>query len=129
MATKKSDAAKRLTLADLHKKSKKRREVEVTIDGEKYSWVLQAVSPSVMDQLQADNPPNKEQKARGASFDINKFAPALIAACSAEPEITAEDMQEIIESGNWSTGEVNFLFDACTELCMSGFDTNFTVSD
>lgn len=106
------------------------KDLQVNINGESLTWRLQAIPATDLDRLQEKHPPTKEQRARGnAVFNIDKFAPELISRCSVEPELTVEEAAELWSSENWSTGELNAIFDACTSLCMQGFNVPFTGTD
>jgi len=111
-------------------KSKKRRSQTVTIDlnGSEVELKFEAISYKELDALQAKHPPTQDQRVNGASFNRNTFPPALIAACSVEPKITETDAREIWSSEEWSTGELNTLFDAVSGLCMKGLDVPFTAT-
>ena len=117
---------KKSTLDKLKSKKRRRTTVPVEIDGERLELVFEAVSYRELDELQAKHPPTPEQRVQGAVFNRNTFPPVLIAACSVEPKMTVEDVKEIWSSEEWSTGELNTIFDAVTELCMKGLDIPFT---
>jgi hypothetical protein len=86
----------------------------------------QAIGMRAYDQLVAKHPPKPEQRAEGSSFNIDTFAPALIAACSVEPEITAAEAREIWDSEDWSRGDVMVLFRNAVELNNRGLDVPFS---
>jgi hypothetical protein len=88
----------------------------------------QAIGMRAYDRLVAKHPPKPEQRAEGASFDIDSFAPALIAACSVEPELTTTEAKQIWESEDWSRGDVMVLFRNAVELNNRGLDIPFSVS-
>ena len=54
----------------------------------------QAIGMRAYDRLVSKHPPKPEQRAEGSSFDMDTFAPALIAACSVDPEISPDRGQE-----------------------------------
>lgn len=116
-----------LTSELLLKKKKIRTEsIDITIDGEKYPWKFRAISGNRLDALQSKFPPNKEQKARGLSFNVEKFGPALLSACSIEPVLSPEEAEELWSSEEWTSGELNTLFNTCINLCMNGIEVNPT---
>ena len=116
-----SSASKRLSLELLKKKTVPARTVEIMLGGETFEWKFRAISGGRLDALQMKYPPTKEQRSRGMAFNPDKFGPALVAACSVEPELTEEEALEIWSSDEWTTGELNELFNTCTDLCMGGF--------
>jgi hypothetical protein len=120
---------KKATLDRLRSKRRRLKTVEVQIDGETMEMSFAALSAHDMDRLQSKHVPTVEQKARGMAFNPDTFAPALVAACSVDPRLSFEDAKEIWESEAWSSGELNFLFDTVSNLCMEGLDIPFSVSD
>lgn len=97
-------------------------------DGEQVEVELtfQALGSKEYDKLVAKFPPKPEQRMEGAAFDADKFAPALISACSVEPEMTLEDAQEIWTSDAWSRGDLMALFRTAVELNNRGIDIPFS---
>jgi hypothetical protein len=87
-----------------------------------------AIGMREYDKLVAKHPPKAEQRAEGASFNIDTFAPALIAAVCVEPEMTEEDAKEIWESPDWSRGDVMVLFRNAVELNNRGLDIPFSAT-
>src|SRR5262245_40963053 len=86
----------------------------------------QAIGMQAYDRLVGKHPPKPEQRAEGASFDINTFAPALISACSVDPEISPVEAKEIWDSDEWSRGDVMVLFRQAVELNNRGLDVPFS---
>lgn len=119
----------RVTLDRLMSKKLRTKEVEVNIGGDTLTWTFRAIPAHKLDELQAKHTPTKEQRARGMGFNPNTFAPELVALCSVDPELSKEEARDIWNSDEWSTGELNFLFDTCTNLCTEGFNVPFTESD
>ena len=90
---KQRDASKRATLDLMKNKPRATSEFSIFIkdeDGETQELTLkfQAIGARNYDKLVAKHPPKPEQRADGASFNMDTFAPALIAAVSVEPEIS-----------------------------------------
>lgn len=117
---------KKSTLDKLKSKKKRQTTVNVEVNGEQLSLVFEAISYKELDALQAKHPPTQDQRIAGNVFNRNTFPPALVAACSMDPKITEADAREIWTSEDWSTGELNTLFDAVSGLCMKGLDVPFT---
>ena len=129
-----SQQSKRATLDLL--KSKKRASEEFTIyvtdeDGGKQEVTLlfQSIGAVAYEKLVAKHPPKAEQRVEGASYDINTFAPALIAACSVDPELSYKDAKEIWDSESWSRGDLMVLFMKAVELNNRGIDIPFNETD
>lgn len=99
-------------------------------DGEQTEVTLtyKAIGAIAYDKLVAKHPPKAEQRVEGATFNVDSFAPALIAACSVSPEISLEDAKEIWESPDWSRGDLMVLFRNAVELNNRGIDIPFSVS-
>src|SRR5215831_3946207 len=97
---KQSQASKRATLQQLMAKPPSETEFSLFLsDGNggatEVTLKYKAIGMRAYDKLVAKHPPKPEQRADGSSFDIDTFAPALISACSVEPEITVEEAKEI----------------------------------
>jgi hypothetical protein len=121
-----SSSDKKSTLEKLKSKKPRQETVTLEVEGEQLELLFQAISYKDLDALQAKHPPTQKQRVDGASFNRNSFPPALIAACSVEPKFSEKDALEIWNSDDWSTGELNTLFDAVSALCMKGLDVPFT---
>jgi hypothetical protein len=131
---KQSNASKRATLDML--KSKPRNTTEFSLflaDGNggttEVTMKYQAIGMMAYDKLVSKYPPKPEQRAEGSSFDMDTFAPALIAACSVDPEISPEEAKEIWNSEEWSRGDVMVLFRNAVELNNRGLDVPFNEND
>jgi hypothetical protein len=130
---KQSQASKRATLDML--KNKPRSTTEFTLflsDGNggttEATLKYQAIGMRAYDRLVSKHPPKPEQRAEGNSFDIDTFAPALIAACAVDPEISPSEAKEIWDSDDWSRGDVMVLFRNAVELNNRGLDVPFSVN-
>lgn len=126
---------KKATSLDLLKKKKPvTREVTVVVqedDGEtvEVSLVFQSMGSKAYDDLVAKYPPTEKQKKEGLTYNIEKFAPALVAECCVEPEMSLDDAKEIFESDSWNRGELMMLFFAAVEVNTRGHDLPPTESD
>lgn len=123
-----SKASKKATLDLLRGKRRRTKTIPLEINGEKVEMTFAALSSHDLDALQGKHTPTAEQRARGLVFNPDTFAPSLVAACMIDPEMTEAEAKEIWASGAWSTGELNFLFETCSQLCMEGLDIPFSVS-
>lgn len=115
------------TIDKLKKKSPVRKEVTIVVDldsgeTEEVTLVFQAISNKEYDKLVSKYPPNAQQKKEGANYDVDKFAPALISACSLEPDISLEDAKEIWDSETWNRGELMNLFWAAVSVNQQGHE-------
>jgi len=126
---KQSENDKQSLLDKLKGKRPRRKTIAIDVSGEEVQMTFEAISAHELDKLQTKHKPTTEQRARGFAFNPNTFAPALVAACSVEPKLSLDDAREIWESEFWSTGELNQLFDTCSNLCMEGMQVPFTKSD
>lgn len=124
-----SSGKKTLTAELLKKKQLRTKTIQVPLGDEVYDWQLQAISGNRLDALQNRFPPTKEQRSRGMSFNAEKFGPALLAECSVVPELSLEDAKEIWASDEWTTGELNTLFNSCIDLCMGSLEVPTTATD
>lgn len=121
-----SKADKASLLDKLKNKKPRTKTIKVEVGGEELELTFQAISAHDLDKLQTKHAPSIEQKARGFVFNPDTFAPALVAACSLDPEMSEADTKQLWASEAWSTGELSVLFDTCSNLCMEGLNTNFT---
>lgn len=91
--------------------------------------VYKALQSRVYDDLVASHPPTPKQLAdangSSVSYNLDTFAPALIAACSHEPKLTYEQAEQLFHSPDWSGGEISTLFWNAQRVCNSGLDVPF----
>lgn len=120
-------AKKRATLDDLLEKARRTKEIELSPNGP--SVLFQAISSKDYDDLIAKHPPSAKQKKDEAVWNPDTFAPALIAACSKEPEITNDTALEIWQSDSWSRGELMDIFMAVVTLNSEGLNVPFSGKD
>lgn len=128
---KQSEHDKRATLDQLVNKPRSTTEFSLFLaDGNggtnEVTLKYQAIGMRAYDRLVAKHPPKPEQRAEGSSFDMDTFAPALIAACSVDPEITPQQAKDIWNSDDWSRGDVMVLFRNAVELNNRGLDIPFS---
>lgn len=119
------------TVEELLKKRRRETTVEInTSDDAGNDVTLQlrfrAISSKQYDDLVGKHEPTTKQKADGAVYNIDTFAPALIAAVSLEPKLSVEDAEAIYNSDEWSGGEIGGLFLSALRLCNAGLDVPFT---
>lgn len=86
---------------------------------------FKALSSTEYDKLVEKNPPSAKDKQRGAVYNVDTFAPALIAAVSSEPKLTEEQAVEIYNAPEWSGGEITTLFMKALQVCNAGLDVPF----
>lgn len=127
-------ASKRATLDLL--RSKKRQEQELTVmlpvEGGKtqeVSFLFQSIGAQEWDRLVAKFPPTSEQRADGQSFNMHRFAPALLSAVCTDPQLTEAEWAEIWDSPDWNRGEVVQLYATAVELCSTGMNIPFSGRD
>ena len=131
---KQSESDKRATLDQLVNKPRSVTEFSLYLsDGNggsnEVTLKYQAIGMRAYDRLVAKHPPKPDQRAEGSSFDIDSFAPALIAACSVDPEISPAEAKKIWDSDDWSRGDVMVLFRNAVELNNRGLDIPFSEID
>lgn len=90
---------------------------------------LRAISQTDFDDLVEANPPTAKQRQRGASYNIDTFAPALVAACSVEPKLTVEQAKALKDSPDWSGGEFGDIYGRAMGVCNAGLDVPFNARD
>lgn len=130
---KQSDSSKRATLEMLKSKTPATAEFSIylkngTGDQHEVTLKYQSIGMREYDRLVSKHPPKPEQRVDGASFDIDTFAPALIAAVCVEPELTPGDAKEIWDSPDWSRGDLMVLFRNAVDLNNRGLDIPFSAN-
>lgn len=123
-----SKAAKRATLDLLRSKKRAEKEFTFVINGEEATFLFRSISAKDYDQLITDCPPNTEQRASGATYNLNAFAPALLSKVIVEPEIGEDHWAEIWKSPDWNRGELMTLFGEAVELCNTGLSLGPTAT-
>jgi len=123
-----SKASKKATLDLLRSKKRRSKTIAMSINGQTAEFTFTALGSHDLDALQAKHQPTPKQKIDGMSWNPDTFAPALVAACLQDPEVSEQEMKEIWESGEWSAGELGTLFNTASQLCMEGMDIPFTES-
>lgn len=121
------------TFEALLKKPRRQDTVRITStgdDGEPLELLfrMQAIGSKAYDALVAKFPPKAEDKKQGAIYDHERFAPALVAACSESPRLTEDEARQLFDSEDWSGGEFGALFLGALRLCNAGLDVPFSVS-
>jgi hypothetical protein len=117
---------RRATLADLTGKKAMRDEFSVPFGPDKaeVTFLFVSIGAKRYDVLLAKFPPDTAQRAAGATFNSDTFAPALLAEVCVEPAIDAAGWAEVWNSDNWNRGEVSALFWRAVELCNARVDVN-----
>lgn len=113
-------ASKRATLDMLRSKRRAEKEIPLVLNGEEVSFLFRAISAKEYDRLLTDNPPNTEQRAAGAVYNINTFAPELLSRVVVDPELTDDQWTELWISPDWNRGELMTFFGEAVELCNTG---------
>lgn len=100
-------------------------------EGEEIALQLKykALSSKEYDTLQGEHPPSAKEKREGAIYNVDTFAPALIAAVSQAPKLTIEQATELYKSPDWSGGEVTTMFLNALRVCNAGLDVPFSARD
>lgn len=81
---------------------------------------VRALPPSEWEALLDEHPPNDEQRAAGAQWNLASFRPALLAAsvvpADGDEPSAAEEWEQFAKDGTLSAGELNGLFNAAVNL-------------
>jgi len=121
-----SDADKMSVLDRLKNKKPATDTFTLQLGDDEVELTYTAIGAGAYDKLVGKYPPTTEQRADGASFNLDTFAPALISAVCTDPVMTYKDAKEIWDSDEWSRGECMTLWRKAIELCNRGFDIPFT---
>ena len=122
-------ASKFATFSDLISKPRRTKTVSVGNGSGKLTVKIQAIGSTEYDALIESHQPTAAQKKKNNVYNTETFAPALIAACVIEPNLSLEEAKELYHSSTWASGEIGGLFIDCMKLCNEGLDIPFTVED
>lgn len=126
------EASKRATYDLLRSKKRREQEFTFTLDTEngkeEVTFLFKSIGSQQYDSLLTKNPPTAEQRAEGATYNINTFAPALLAEVCADPQMTKGEWSDVWDSPDWNRGEVMDLFFNAVNLCNQGLDIPPTAS-
>lgn len=122
------------TFAQLKAKPKRTLNFTVMVagdDGEplEVGMKFQAIPSTAYDRLVESCPPTPKDKQRGSAYNLDTFAPKLIAAVSLEPALSVEQATELYNDPDWSGGEISTLFINAQRVCNSGLDIPFNARD
>lgn len=125
---------KRATLDRLRTKKPREKTVEVELpdaDGstEKAELLFRSIGSKEYDDLVTKFPPTNVQKRDGATYNIDRFAPALLSAVCVDPQMTEDEAKEIWTSPEWNRGELFNLFREAVDICATGITVDPTGSD
>jgi hypothetical protein len=120
------DTPKRATLDDLLGKKPARDEFTAPFgaEGVQVSFLFVSIGAKKYDALLTKHPPTAEQRASGATFNTDTFAPTLLSMVCIDPEINAQGWGAVWNGDNWNRGEVSSLFWRAVELCNMRVDIN-----
>lgn len=124
---------KRATLDRLRSKKAREKtvEVELPLDGsgavEKAELLFRSIGSAEYDRLVTQFPPTPAQKKEGSTYNLDKFAPALLANVCVDPKMTPEEAEELWTSDAWNRGELFNLFREAVDLCVTGISVDPTV--
>jgi hypothetical protein len=107
--------------------AKRLEQVEQELEDSIVTLTFEDIGRARFEALIESHPPTDDQiKRHGDSLSWNPetIAPVLIAACSADPEISLEEAEQICEE--WSTGDVQLLFNAALQVCLETASVPFT---
>lgn len=121
------------TVDQLLKKPARTKDVEMTVPDDSGTPVtltisLQAIGSSAYDELISKHPPTAAQRKENAAYNVDTFAPALLAQCMTSPVMTEDEARELWTSDQWSRGELMQMFMSCVEVNSAGLDVPFTAT-
>lgn len=91
------------------------RAIEEDLDSSALAFRLRGIGRNAFRRLIAEHPPGDGQ---GGMFDPDSMAPHLIAACSVDPKMTADevrDLADVLTDGQYES-LWNAAFDCCREV-------------
>jgi hypothetical protein len=121
---KQRDKAKRATFDMLIGKRPNSEEFTAPFgpDGERVSFLFVSTGAKEYDELLTEHPPTQDQRAASSTFNINTFAPALLAKVCREPALSVGNWTELWTSPQWGRGELMGLFWKAANLCSKEVD-------
>lgn len=126
-----NEQRERATLDMLFQKRKREKNFEFEMtndDGDTavVSMLLRAIGRKEYDSLITAFPPTQAQKKDGASYDLDRFAPALLARVVVDPALDIDSAKSLWQSEDWNRGELFDLFRNAVEVCNVGTDLDPT---
>jgi hypothetical protein len=116
--------AKRASFELLKNKKRQQQEFTLKVNGDEFTFLFEAVSAKVWDDLVTRHKPTMEQKAEQMSYNPETFAPALMSRVCIDPVMNESEWREIWTSDEYSKGELSELFWSAFGLCNRGLDVN-----
>lgn len=106
--------------AELEEITEKVLALEAQLDEVTVSFKFRSVGRAAFEELLLAHPPTKDQKddakKQGVegrlSYNVETFPICLVAAASAEPKLSDEEVKELWHSDQWNQAELMQLFDA-----------------
>lgn len=92
------------------------------LDGRKVRVRLQAIGRIEYDAMLNKCPPSTKQRAEGASYDQETFAPMLLARVIVAPQQGEVWWRNTWKSPNWNRAELGDLFLAAVEVSSQGLN-------
>jgi len=116
------------SVAQLLKKPVRTKLIPLKLGDDEVQVKVKAIGAQDYDDLLSKHPPTHKQKADGNVYNMDTFAPELLALSMIEPEISREEARELWASPDWSRGELMDLFFGCVEVNNKGLDVPFNGS-
>lgn len=120
------------TLGQLKKKQRVTKTVSVVVNDEEtgdpveVNLSFRSIPANRYDKIMSAYPPRPKDKKQGYGYNPDEFGPAIIAETMVDPEMTRDDVKEIIwESDDWNRGERMMLLMAAIEVCTAGLNVPF----
>jgi hypothetical protein len=93
---------------------------------EKAELLFRSIGSKEYDALVTRFPPTPSQKKEGATYNLDNFGPALLAAVCVDPQMSEEEAKELWQSEEWNRGELYNLFREAVDICVSGISMDPT---
>jgi hypothetical protein len=124
----------RATADMLLKKRRVEKKVPFVLQGdggekEEVELLFRSIGGTEYDNMVSKYPPTEKQKKDGVTYNLDKFAPALLAAVCTDPDIEIDTWKQIWASEDWNRGELMHLFINAVDVCTSGLTVDPTDSD
>lgn len=114
------NASKRASLDLMLGKKKQEKELILVLNDEELSFHFRAIGAQEYDKLLAKHPPTMDQRADGSVYNINTFAPALLAKVCDDPDLEPDEWLKVWLSPEWGRGELMQIFGTAVQVCNSG---------
>jgi hypothetical protein len=87
--------------------------ITIVVDGDvTVDWVMRGIGRKSFETLSNAH----EDESTPSGWDMDTFAPSMIAACSEYPKLTQQQAKDLWDSDDWTTKDLDSLFRAALRV-------------